>query len=143
MADPCDGIKSLLVTASVGASGGSNDWAIYIGRMPDQPDNCICIYPSSGGAPNPKWLLDYPGIQVIVRGDEGNYDAARQKAQDVKDVLTGLPSQTITSDRWVGIWMVGDIQPVNWDPKKRWMFSLNFRLIIEPASNSLTHRSAL
>lgn len=143
MADVAAGIKDLLVTAGVGTFGAASGWSIFIEHMPDSPDTSICIYHGPGLTPNPKWAVDYPGIQIIVRGAEGGYVAFRQKAQDVKDVLLGLPSQDLNGDRWVGIWSQGDLASMGVDEKKRPKFSLNFNLIIEPADNALTNREQL
>lgn len=136
MSDPVVGIKDLLVAASVGTFGAASGWGIYIGKSPDLPDTCVTIYAAGGASPNPKWLLDFPSVQIIIRGSEDGYVAARAKAQVIKDTLLGLPSQDLNGDRWVGVWQVGDITPMGFDQKQRPLFSLNYRLIIEPADGT-------
>ena len=141
MADPLEGAKDLLVTAGVGTFGAASGWSIDIAKFPETPDSVVALMPRSGLAPNPAWLLDFPGIQILVRGDRGGYIVAQAKAQAIKDALLGLPSQTIDGDRWVSITMDGDIGFLHFDENNRPIFSLNFRLIIQPASG--TNRIAL
>ncbi len=135
------GIKDLLVTGSVGAFGGAADWAIYIGAMPDKPDAAIGIFNTGGSAPNPQWLIDFPSIQVRIRGNEGSYEDAYTKCIAIKSILLGLPSQDINGDRWVSVSGIGDITELGRDQNKRPEFSVNFALIIEPATGA--HRDPL
>jgi hypothetical protein len=131
-------VKNLLVTANVGTFASTSGWSIHVSNLPNKPDTCIAVYDTGGQAPNPKFLLNYPGITITVRGAEGGYEAAYDKATAVVNALIGLPSQTIGSDRWVSVTMRGGINFVGQDENKRPMFSLNFSLIIEP--NSGTYR---
>lgn len=137
---PEEGIVTLLENASVGVFNSNEDWSIVIGTTIDQPDNLISVMGTSGKAPNPMWNIDFPSVQVKVRGANSNYVAARQKARDIKDALLGLPSQNVNGDRWTAINMIGDITPIGNDAKQRPMFTINFALIIEPtaAGNRLT-----
>lgn len=139
-----EGIKDLLVTAAVGVFNGTNDqWNINIGKTIEEPDNCITIRQTGGTTPNPKWLLDYPSIQVIVRSGPNGFRDAWNKAQSVKNVLLGLPSQDLNGDRWVQVNMMGDVSDIGQDEKRRPRVSVNFRLIIEPAASADSHRLPL
>lgn len=142
MSDVTQGITDLLVAASIGDFNGvgSTGWSIVINKLPSTPERIIMIRETGGKAPEPRLLLDYPSVQVIVRGGESDYQVARDKSQAVKDVLLGLPSQDLDGDRWVAINMISDVTPLQSDQLQRPMFSVNFALIIEPATNSLTHR---
>lgn len=141
MSSPEDGIKDLLVANGGGSwTFGTN---LFIGRMIDQPDNVTFVISRPGSPPNPRYLIDFPSIQVIVRGNEDSYVAARTLAVKAKDILLGLPSQDLNGDRWVAINMIGDMAYVGADPKQRHMFSINFALIIEPAASGDTNREPL
>jgi len=135
---PSVGAKSLLA-AHVAISG----WQIEVGAMPDKPDNVITIYDTGGQAPNPKWLLDFPTLQVMVRGAVGTYLATFIEAKAVKDILLGTPSQNLNSDRWVSITQNGDLGFLGRDEDERPLFSVNFALIIEPQTVTNSHRLAL
>lgn len=142
MTAPSISAKDILVNAGVGVFGNKDaTWPIWIGRMPDTPHNAIFIADSGGASPEPKWLLDYPNISIIIRGFD--YSAAYSKAKEVKDILHTLPSQTINDDRWVSCLLVGDINFLGMSDRDRPSFSLNFRLIIEPLDASGDNRVPL
>ena len=143
MAAPSEGIRDLLVAAVVGVfnSTDNTNWSIHISKQPDKPDRAITIYDSGGQDPNPQWLVDYPTVQVRVRGGENDYLVAHQKCRDIVNALIGLPSQDINGERWVSLAQTGGIAFMGYDEKKRPMFSTNWRLIIEPPTG--THRESL
>ena len=132
------GAKTLL-TAHVATSG----WQIEISVMPDSPNKVIMLNDSGGLAPNPKWLLDFPSLQAVVRGDANDYLDAFREAKAVKDILLGAPSQDLLSDRWVSVTMSGDLGFIGRDENERPLFSMNFALIIEPQSVANSNRLAL
>ena len=138
-------LKDLLVAAGVGVfeSASAADWGIWIGKEPKLPDQAVVIASSGGQAPDPKWLLDFPSYQIRIRGSKGNYASAKAKAKDVKDVLLGIQSQDINGERLVSITMSSDIAFIGYDENDRPHFSLNFRLITEPAASALSNREAL
>lgn len=142
MSKPCEGIKDILQNASVG-SASSGSWLIRIGKSLDTPDQLITIYDTGGLNPNPKWLLDFPTVQVVVRGPKQGYEAAWDKCVQVKGALLGYESADLNGDRWVSITGMGDIGFIGYDDKDRPLFSLNYRLIIEPATSSPTNREPL
>lgn len=144
MASQAIGAKSVLLAASVGSGTPTADWSIHVSKMPATPDRAIAIFDSGGAeTANPQWLLDYRTIQVQVRGGPGDYEAAYNMAANVKDALLGLPAQTVGGDRWDGVTMIGDITFMARDENDRPMLSVNFRIIIEPATNGLTNREPL
>lgn len=130
---PEEGIRDLLVAAQIGTFNATSGWSIVIGRFIDAPNTQIAIVGTGGKAPNPKWNIDYPSVQVRVRGNNSGYVEARQKARDIKDLLLGLPSQDVNGDRWTAVNMIGDITQTGFDQKERPVFAVNFALIIEPS----------
>lgn len=128
---------------------GSGDWAVYIGKQPQSPDRCITIYDASGGPPNPRWLLDYPSVQIRIRGGQNDYLVAANKAKEVRDRLLGRESYNAfdgLGDRIVMINAMGDVAFVGWgkDDLVRPEFVFNLRLIIEPSPTTTpTHREPL
>lgn len=142
MTAPSIGAKDLLVAASIGVFGDATAaWPIYISKLPDKPDNCIMLSDSGGLAANPKWLLDYPDISVVVRGTD--YGAAYSKMKAIKDKLLGLPPQQINGDNWDGVIQIGEFGFIGYDPKDRPMFSGTFRLFLEPANVAGDNRDPL
>lgn len=136
MSSPADQISELF-TAGAG-------WTRVVGKLGDDPDQQVCFYDSGGMNPNAKWLLDYRSIQVVARGKPNEYGNAYSKIQAVKDTLLGLEPVTLVSgDRIDGITGIGDITFLHYDEKSRPVFSVNFRVFWEPATNGLTSREPL
>lgn len=140
-------IKDILVAKSVAvyaAGAQTADWSIFYDYVPkDDPDRCVTIHARGGNDSNPAWLLDYPRIQVRVRGRQGSVVEAHQKAYSIMEALNGYPSTTFGSDRWVGIWNRGGVVPIGPDKNDRPQYVVNFQCIVEPASSAETNRQAL
>jgi hypothetical protein len=135
--------RDVLVADGVGASSGAT-WPIKVGPLTSQPDAVIAIIDAPGQSPNPKWLLDFPAIQVVVRGKPDDYPTAKAKADEVKDALLGIDAFTTPAgNRWDGVTMMGDVNYLGPDENSRPQFSLNFRIIREPATSTLTSREPL
>lgn len=141
MNNPTVGTKNLLVAAGVGTYGATSGWGIFLGKLPTAPDTAIAITSSSGSPSNPKYLIDYPSVQVLVRGAKNGYEAAYDKALAVQNALLGLPSQTVNGDLWVQVNQIGSIAEMGFDDNNRPLVSVNFALIVEPASG--TYRESL
>ncbi len=141
MAEPEDGIKDLLVAAGVGVFGATTGWGIFIGALPSAPDTSITIREYIAGRPMPKFLIDFPSVQVMIRGAPGGYQAAKIKARDVMNALHSIPSQDLNGDRWNSIRALSTPGYLGSDDNNRPKFSVNFTLIIEPSSG--THRESL
>lgn len=141
MASPEDGVKDLLVAAGVGVFAATSGWGIFIGPMPTGPDTAIAVREYAAGAPMPKWLIDFPSVQTLIRGEPGGYQLAKIKATDVLNVLHSIPSQDLNGDRWDSIRALNTPAYVGKDENNRPMFSINYTLIIEPVSGG--HRIPL
>lgn len=141
---PAAHMKDLLLTKGF-LFGGQADWAVYIGKQPDKtPARAVTIYDSGGLAPNPRWLLDYPSVQVRIRGSVNDYDIAYKKARQVRDLLLGVPSYTANNgDRIVHVNGIGDIAFTGFDDAVRPEFVFNLRLITEPAADANSNRDPL
>ncbi len=132
------GAKDLLTT-HVGVSG----WVLEINAMPKTPHRVIMISDTGGRDPNPKWLLDYPTLQIVVRGGVDDYLATFVEAKAVKDILLGITSQDINDDRWISVTMNGELGSIGRDENDRPLFAVNFALIIEPQVVGNSNRFAL
>lgn len=131
---PSMDIKDMLVAASIGTFAAKNGWAIYIGEEPPEPDTCITIYDTGGFDPNPAFLLDFPTIQIRVRGSESGFVEAFNKMQSIKDELLGRDVEVWNTTRYDGIWMVSDIVYLGTDERNRPLFVTNWRIAREPDS---------
>lgn len=130
--------------------GTNTNWSLWIGKQPKFPDQSITIYDTGGRPPNPRWLLDYPSVQVRIRGGQNDYELASQKAFEVRNRLLGRESYNAydgLGDRIVMINGIGDVGFVGWSTKDdlvRPEFVFSLSLIIEPSPTTTpTNREPL
>ena len=135
---PSQGFKDELAT-HVATSG----WEIEVGTLPKSPDRVIMISDTGGLEANPKWLLDFPSVQVMVRGGVNDYLASFREIKAVKDIMLGLGSKLINLDQWVSVTLGSDVTHIGRDENSRPLFTVNFRLIIEPQLVANSNRLAL
>lgn len=133
----------LKATPAVGDIVVTNAWGMNISKLLATPDRTIGLFDTGGTNPNPAIRLDFKTLQVQVRGGANDNAVAYQKAQDVKDRLLGIDSQDVLGDRMVSLTMLGDITFAGRDENDRPIYTLNFRMIIEPVASALTHREAV
>ena len=143
MATPAEHCAAILIAETIGAASGDT-WPIKIGRFVDKPDAQINLVDTPGRNPNPAYLLDFPTVMARVRDPKDDYATGYAKAKAVKDVLLGCPAQTMVGgDRIDGITMLSDLSLFGWDENSRPLFSINFQLYFEPATNANTNRVPL
>jgi hypothetical protein len=118
-------IGAYLATKSIGTVGTD----IFLGLMPDQPDNCIALFEYAGSPPDLHWNGEYPGLQVRVRNK--SYAAARTKIGEVMDILHGLHEQTLSGTRYLLIKARGSPEILKRDASNRVELVLNFEIIKE------------
>jgi hypothetical protein len=112
---------------------------IFLGRLPDQPDEAIAIASYAGPPGDAALPLDRPRIQFAVRGTT-QYLPAAARAQRLYDDLTGLASVSLRSGAWLSLIHPVQSGPVDMPPtsRDRIQFVLNFGLHL---SRATTHRS--
>lgn len=150
---PAMAIVEILRAASIGViSGAASTWLLKVGRTLEEHHQQIAVTDTFGFKPDSKFLLDWPTVQIRVRGNPDDYDGAYVKMLEVKNFLTGHAPTTITpigggsSEGTIdSITMLGDIGFVYYDDSSRPVWSGNFRLIQERTSDAGagTQRQAL
>ena len=143
MANPASMIRDLLITDAVGVDSVTADWSVFLFQEPETPDAVITVYNAGGEARDPKWGLDFPSIQVRVRGKPGDYTTAYTKISDVVTALLGRDPETVQGDEIQAFNMLGDIIQLGFDQSNRPLLVVNFRLIIEPTLPGGSHRTAI
>jgi len=138
---PAEILKDILVTAGVGVFNATTGWGIHVSREPDNLDTVITLFDTGGINPNPAWLLNFPSVQVLVRGNENQYQAMYAKAKQVVDALLGFPAQDFADQRLVSVRQEGGINFIGYDEKRRPRLSINWTLITEPFAG--TYRVSL
>jgi hypothetical protein len=81
---------------------------LFRGQMPPTPDAAVCLYETGGVAPiysmgntAGQAVVERPRVQVVVRGEQYGYEAARAIAQKAWLLLDKLPSRTINATRYL------------------------------------------
>lgn len=134
----------ILVGKGLGTQGASTGIRLGVGDMTDAPDDQIVIYDSPGQHGDSAWLLDYPYVQVQTRSGSNSYQLASTYAREAYDALLGIDPQNMPNgDRIDGITSLGMPNFIGKDDKQRPIFSLNLRLIFEPAPTTLANRAPL
>ena len=118
-------IGAYLATQNVGTVGTD----IFLGLMPDQPDNCIALFEYAGSPPDLHWNGEYPGLQVRVRNK--SYAAARTKIGEAMTALHGLHEQTLSGTRYLLIKARGSPEILKRDNNNRVELFVNFEIIKE------------
>lgn len=127
-----DEIEARLSTQGVAGIVGSTSvtdtgWVLTQGYMPPDPDKVITIYPTGGGAPEPKAEVNYPTFQVRARAGTTGYSTAVDKLAAVQTALHGFTG-TLSSWYYPGIWAQSDVLPIGFDAQDtRPVLAQNYR----------------
>jgi len=118
-------IGTFLQSQGIGTLGTD----IFLGLMPDKPDNCIALFEYAGEPPDLHSSLEYPGLQVLVRNE--SYAAGRQKIEQVRSVLHGLTEAMINGRRYLLVQAKQSPESLARDENGRAVFVCNFRVMKE------------
>jgi hypothetical protein len=120
-------------------------WEIKIGKLPAEPDQVIALIDQGGPAGFPHLLVDWPGLQILVRGAKAGdgYQTSYLKVRGLRDLILGLDSHPVEFPELDGVTERGHIVPLGYDEQDRHTWSSNYQLQVEPGANALTHRASL
>ncbi len=102
---------------------------LFLGLMPDQPDNCIALFEYAGSPPDLHWNGEYPGLQVRVRNK--SYGTGREKIQRIYELLHGLHNQILSGTRYLLIKARGSPEVLKRDTNNRIELFVNFEIMKE------------
>lgn len=127
-----ESIRAALIAAAVCPNNATDDWACFIGSMPDgspAPSAAICLYETPGEPPLEAWKIDYPSFQVMGRSvDQSGYSALRDKMQAVFYALHA--QEAAVSDQIVFLYAKQSAPlPMGQDAGKRIRMAWNFRMM--------------
>jgi hypothetical protein len=97
---------------------------MFIGFMPDNPDDCIVVRATQGLPPNVIVNLEQPGFQVMVRNVD--HDAGRLAVDTIKTDLHQLTHTTLNGLLYKRIDATGSYTFIGRDEKERTLWSVNF-----------------
>lgn len=133
MKDPAIAIKDYL--------NGKATFNLNVGAFPATPDEAVLVTSSGGQNPYPHLALNFPSVQVLVRGKASGYVAASDEIRSICNFLLGFGNITINTDVYRSCNQLGDVIYLGQDNNSRPMFSANFWFIVEPSD--LGNRKAI
>lgn len=102
---------------------------VFIGRMPDSPDDCIAVYEYTGQAPlfthdDTAPHIERPRFQIKVRNT--SYATGRAAIESIYTGLAAIRNTTLTSAKY--LWIMPLQQPfyLRRDDAERVEFAVNF-----------------
>lgn len=108
-------------------------WPVFVSHLPDEPDNSICVYDTSGIQEGRIQAtgesINKPGWQVRVRGV--SFENCMNKMYEIADCMDGVLRRSVhvrnTTNLVQAITKTGTILPLgqNNDKKRRYHFTLN------------------
>jgi hypothetical protein len=132
MAFPLDSLTQY-IAEDLGVGTVGTD--VFRNHMPDQPDTCVTVSETGGGAPRLEQgdNTDTPSFQVRARSLDAS--TARATLQMIFQALHGLTEQTLHGTHFKLIWALQSTPvPVGRDEKQRNDFVLNFRAMVAGVS---------
>ena len=102
---------------------------LFLGLMPDQPDNCTALFEYAGSPPDLHWPGEYPGLQVRVRNK--SYGAGREKIGKIMGLLHGLHESELSGTRYLLVKARGSPEVLKRDNNNRIEWFVNFEIIKE------------
>lgn len=107
-------------------------WAVQVGRIQSEPDKVVAFRDIAGRDPEAVVPVDYPSVQVIVRGSGsvGSYEETFAMAKKVRDALHVIPTAPTAFPELTSCLQKGGIIPLGNDDQDRPTFSINFWLIL-------------
>jgi len=118
-------IGTYLQSQGIGTLGAN----LFLGLMPDQPDDCVALFEYAGSPPDLHWEGEYPGLQVRVRNK--SYAAARTKIEETMKKLHGLHEQMLSGTRYLLIKARGSPEVLKRDESNRTEWFVNFEIMKE------------
>ena len=125
-ATPADDVRNYLISNGITTS-------IFVGHEPGEPDACVTVYDTGGEAPDPKFALDNPTVQVRTR--DASYMAAYWKARNIQDILLGCGQFSGNdSNLYVGVTAATGVIVLERDNQNRTVCVMNFNVYMQPGT---------
>lgn len=124
---PSEDIKDMLVSeSSLGLTYATN---LFIGILPDNPEECVAIIDLPGDAPKmdlKKSTSKYYKPSVLIKNRKLSYTAAYEQMFDIMNFLHGEGNLTVNGTFYSIIKAKSDPQLLQWDENNRPIFIINF-----------------
>jgi hypothetical protein len=115
-----DALGNYLVSNGIGTLATT----IFLARMPDSPDACVTLYESQGAGGASTFgagvtAFDVPRIRVLCRAGRNDYQIARAKAVDVRNLLGAVRKTTLSGVGILTILATSEVYPMGRDGDDR------------------------
>ena len=113
----CGNITSNNATLTIGTN-------LFLAKMPDSPDLCVCLYEYQGLAPletfgATAFEVDRPSIQIVVRAGRDDYPTARDLADTLRTLVSGMRNVTAAGVTVMRVSSSGGLYPLGADQLDR------------------------
>lgn len=125
MARLVENLATYLQTQGIGTKATD----IFVGMMPDIPDNCIMIDQTGGVAPDRYLPVSQPTIQISVRNS--SYLDGLDKAKAIYNLLHKEDDALVLEASGVDVMVIdamGEPAHIGQDTNSRHLFSMNFAI---------------
>jgi len=97
---------------------------LFLSKMPDTPDVCVCIYEYQGTTPMMTFgstaiQMDRPSVQISVRAGRDDYATARDLAQALRTLVAGIVNVTSSNVLIIRCEPTGSFYPLSVDQLER------------------------
>lgn len=127
-----EALAARLQSASVAVAGTD----LFLGLMPNSPDECVALYEYAGAQPlevlvDNSATLERPSVQVMTRAGRNDYPAARALMVAVRDALTDITNETISGETFLRVSQISSINALGVDENDRPRFTLSLQVVVE------------
>ena len=97
---------------------------LFLMKMPDTPDLCVCVYEYQGIAPietfgATAFEVDRPSVQIAVRAGRDDYPTARDLADTLRTLVAGMSNVTVGGVTVMRVSSSGSLYPLGADQLDR------------------------
>lgn len=124
------GISDILTSLQL--VGGASSWKVYLEELGIQPQS-VAVINRAGKGKEINVNIDYPAVQILVRGNVNDFEGPLNKAGEIDRALHNIPQNPVSFPELVSCINFGNILPLGKDEEERPVYSINFNLITEPA----------
>lgn len=131
---PAELVRWSIANDGLGSYPSEGDvWPVFVGHMPDEPDNCICVYDTTGTVDGRLQQdgksIEHPGIQVRVRAID--HPTGYPKITNIRNHLDSVLRQGVVIGVYQytiqAITLTGGVQTLGQEPdgERRVNFTIN------------------
>lgn len=117
-------VKDMILDSSSGLSY-TLGIDLFLFSLPETPDELVCILETTGYEPE-GYDLFYPGLQILVRGKNGDYATPYSAATSIFNFIRSKKNTTVGTTKYLSFIATSDILSLGEDYQGRYSFSMNF-----------------